>query len=82
MELYYGVYKSQKVTSNLTKIKSVENSLDILSVGTECVKVFGLLKANLEKTSFNNLALVTNNTKHFKKITGLKQTNWAVHPEK
>ena len=97
MELYYGAYKSQEVTSNLAKIKTIENSLDILSVGTECVEVFGSLKANLEKTGSsvddfdliiascaiaNNLVLVTNNTKHFKKITGLKQTNWAVHPEK
>jgi tRNA(fMet)-specific endonuclease VapC len=86
----------QEVTSNLAKIKTIENSLDILSVGTECVEVFGSLKANLEKTGSsvddfgliitscaiaNNLVLVTNNTKHFKKITGLKQTNWAVHPE-
>jgi predicted nucleic acid-binding protein len=50
MELYYGAYKSQEVTSNLAKIKTIENSLDILSVGTECVEVFGSLKANLEKT--------------------------------
>jgi predicted nucleic acid-binding protein len=96
MELYYGAYKSREVTSNIAKIKTMENSLNILLVGTECVEVFGSLKASLEKTGSsvddfdliiascaiaNNLVLVTNNTKLFKKITGLEQTNWAVHPE-
>ena len=97
MELYYGAHKSREVTSNLAKIKTMEHSLDILPVGTECVEVFGLLKAKLEKAGSplddfdliiascaiaNNLVLVTNNTKHFKRITGLKQVNWIVHPEK
>lgn len=35
MELYYGVYKSQKVTSNLAKIKTLENSLEIIPLGQE-----------------------------------------------
>lgn len=97
MELYYGAFKSREKTSNLAKIKTIENSLNILSVGIECAEVFGSLKAKLEKTGSpvddfdlilascaiaNNLVLVTNNTKHFNKIAGLKQTNWAVHPEK
>jgi tRNA(fMet)-specific endonuclease VapC len=97
MELYYGAYKSREVTGNLARIRTMENSLDILSVGTECVEVFGSLKAKLEKTGStlddfdliiascaiaHNLILVTNNTKHFQRITGLKQTNWTVHPEK
>jgi tRNA(fMet)-specific endonuclease VapC len=89
--------KSREVTSNLAKIKTLETSLDILPVGTECVEVFGHLKAKLEKAGSslddfdliiascaiaNNLVLVTNNTKHFKRIAGLKQANWTVHPEK
>ena len=97
MELYYGAHKSREVTSNLAKIKTLETSLDILPVGTECVEVFGRLKAKLEKAGStlddfdliiascaiaNNLILVTNNTKHFKRIAGLKQVNWTVHPEK
>jgi len=43
MELYYGARKSQKVSANLAKIKT----------------------------------LVTNNTKHFQRIDGLKLANWA-----
>jgi predicted nucleic acid-binding protein len=28
------------------------------------------------------LTLVTNNSKHFSRIEGLKITNWSVYPEK
>lgn len=97
MELYYGAHKSREVASNLGKIKTLENSLDILHIGSECAEVFGLLKAKLERTGSplddfdlmiascalaNNLILVTNNTKHFKRIAGLKQVNWTLHPGK
>ena len=29
----------------------------------------------------HNLILVTNNTKHFKRIDALRLTNWTVYPE-
>jgi predicted nucleic acid-binding protein len=96
MELYYGAYKSQKMESNLAKIKTLENSLEIITLGKESVEIFGIYKANLEKAGTplddfdlilascalaHNLVLVTNNVKHFKKIEGLKLTNWTVYPE-
>jgi len=96
MELYYGAYKSQKVTSNLAKIKTLQNSLEIIPLGQEIAEIFGIQKANLEKrgTSLDdfdlilgcsalahNLTLVTNNSKHFKKIEGLKLTNWTEEPK-
>jgi len=96
MELYYGAYKSQQVEKNLARIKVLENTLEILRVGMESVEVFGIYKAKLEKTGTplddfnlilascalaNNLVLVTNNIKHFKRIKGLKLTNWSVYPE-
>ena len=49
MELYYGAYKSQKRDSNLAKIKTLENSLEIITLGKESVEIFGIYKANLEK---------------------------------
>jgi predicted nucleic acid-binding protein len=91
MELYYGAYKSQKIESNLAKIKTIESSLDIVPISQELVEIFGLLKSNLEKTGkplddFDlilastalsyNLILVTNNEKHFQRIDGLKIENW------
>jgi len=92
MELYYGAYKSQKVTGNLAKIKTIEKSLEIIPVGIESVEIFGMLKSKLEKTGSrlddfdliiaacalaHNLTLVTNNEKHFQRIEGLKLTNWT-----
>lgn len=91
MELYYGAYKSQKVTSNLAKIKNLENVMEIISVGEEVAEIFGREKVRLEKEGIplddfdlvlgccalaHNLTLVTNNEKHFKRIEGLQVTNW------
>jgi tRNA(fMet)-specific endonuclease VapC len=92
MELYYGAYKSQKVTSNLAKVRTLESSLEILPVGQEVVEIFGMEKAKLERHGTplddfdlllgccalaHNLTLVTNNVRHFKIIEGLKAVNWA-----
>ncbi len=92
MELYYGTYKSQRTTSNLAKIRTLENSLEILPVGQEIVEIFGMEKAKLERRGTpledfdlvlgccalaHNLTLVTNNVKHFKKMEGLRVVNWA-----
>jgi len=96
MELYYGAYKSQEITGNLAKIKKLENSLEVIPLGNECAEVFGLIKSQLEKAGTplddfdlilascaitHNITLVTNNTKHFKRIKGLKLANWAIYPE-
>jgi tRNA(fMet)-specific endonuclease VapC len=92
MELYYGARKSQKVFVNLAKIKILEQSIETIPVGLESTEIFGLLKAQLEISGnrlddfdliiascamAHNLTLVTNNTKHFKRIDGLKLANWA-----
>ena len=50
MELYYGAYKSQKVTSNLGKIKGIEDAVEIIPLGRESAEVFAMLKTGLEKT--------------------------------
>jgi predicted nucleic acid-binding protein len=92
MELYYGAYKSQKWESNLAKIRALENSIEIISLGKESVEIFGIQKAKLEKSGIplddfdliqaacamtHNFILVTNNIKHFERIEGLKLANWA-----
>jgi len=97
MELYYGAYKSEKFSSNLAKVRTIENTFEIISAGKESAENFGLLKASLEKSGKRlddfdltiascalayNLTLVTNNLKHFSRIEGLKITNWSVYPEK
>ncbi len=92
MELYYGAYKSQKVESNLAKVKKIESSLEIIPVAQAIVEIFGMIKSNLEKNGkpiddfdiilastalSHNMVLVTNNEKHFKRINGLKLENWS-----
>jgi len=96
MELYYGAYKSQKVESNLAKIKTLEKALEIVPLDRESAEIFGIYKSKLEKVGTplddfdlvlascalaNNLTLVTNNIKHFERIEGLKLANWTVYPE-
>lgn len=92
MELYYGAYKSQKVASNLGKIKRIEDAIEVISLGRDSAEIFAMLKAELEKAGTplddfdlilaacalsHDLTLVTNNLKHFKRIQGLKLENWA-----
>ena len=95
MDLYFGAYQSKKITVNLSKVRKIENTFEIISTGIESAEIFGMLKASLKKSGnllddfdliiascamANNLTLVTNNTKHFSRIDGLKLTNWSVHP--
>ena len=83
---------SQKVSINLAKIKILEQSIEAIPIGLESTEIFGLLKAQLEIAGnrlddfdliiascamAHNLTLVTNNTKHFKRIDGLKLANWV-----
>jgi predicted nucleic acid-binding protein len=92
MELYYGAYKSQRVMSNLGKIKSIEDAIEIVPLGRESAEVFAMLKTNLEKSGtplddfdlilaacalVHDFVLVTDNLKHFERIEGLRLANWA-----
>jgi tRNA(fMet)-specific endonuclease VapC len=92
MELYYGAYKSQKVASNIGKIKRIEDAVEIIALGRESAEICAMLKADLEKSGIplddfdlilaacalsHDLVLVTNNVKHFQRIQGLKFENWA-----
>jgi len=96
MELYFGAYKSERVAGNLAKVRTIENVFEIIATGKESAEIFGILKASLEKSGnplddfdlvvassalAHNLILVTNNIKHFRRIEGLKLTNWLVYPE-
>jgi len=96
MELYYGAYKSPHVAGNLAKIQMIEKALEVIPLGSESAQIFGMLKAQMEKKGTrlddfdlaiaasalaHNLILVTNNLKHFKRITGLKLANWALRPD-
>jgi len=97
IELHFGAYKSSQVKANLAIVRKLESSFEVLSIGKESAGTFGMLKASLQKSGTplddfdlailtcalgSNLTLVTNNTKHFSRISGLRITNWAIPPEK
>ncbi|MEK6777636.1 MAG: type II toxin-antitoxin system VapC family toxin [bacterium] len=97
MELYYGAYKSQQITTNLAKIRTLSQSIGVVPMGIESVELFGMIKTQLEKKGTplddfdlaiascamaHNLTLVTSNTKHFQRVDGLKIADWTHAPGK
>ncbi len=95
MELYFGAYKSQAFEANIAKVRTIEQTFEILAADKEIADVFGAIKASLQKSGnplddfdliisatalAHNLILVTNNMGHFGRIEGLKLTNWSVYP--
>lgn len=90
-ELYYGAYKSKRIDHNLSVISRLTNRLNVIESDEAISEEFGSLKAELENTGtiiddadifvaacarIYGMILVTNNTKHFKRIKGLKLDNW------
>ncbi|MBM4333355.1 MAG: type II toxin-antitoxin system VapC family toxin [Deltaproteobacteria bacterium] len=90
-ELYYGAYKSQRVDQNLAIIRRLTERLYVVESDEAISEAFGSLKASLENAGMiiddadiyiaacarvYGLTLVTNNTKHFRRLKGLKLDNW------
>lgn len=90
-ELYYGAYKSQRVEANLAMVRRLTTQLHVVESDETISEMFGELKATLESAGtiiddadlyiaacavVHGLTLVTNNTKHFKRIKGIKLQNW------
>ncbi len=89
-ELFYGAYKIK--SESLAQVYNIFfETFDILPFGSREATIFAQLKANLANEGkivedadlmiasvalTNNLTLVTNNTKHFARIPGLKRANW------
>jgi tRNA(fMet)-specific endonuclease VapC len=93
MELYYGAYKSQRVTANAARVKALGQAIEMAPINAAVAETFGMIKAALESGGHRlddfdmaiaatalsyNLILVTNNTDHFSRIDGLRLENWTV----
>jgi tRNA(fMet)-specific endonuclease VapC len=91
-ELVYGARKSQLPQRNLATTRRIAELFPILDITPSAMDTFGELKALLEMKGnkidemdlliastalCHNLILVTNNTRHFGKIEGLKLENWS-----
>ena len=92
-ELIYGAKKSGYVEKNLAKVYRVSEIFPVIDITPSIMETFGELKASLEKTGNSiddmdlliastaltrNMVLVTNNEKHFKRISGLEIENWML----
>jgi tRNA(fMet)-specific endonuclease VapC len=91
-ELIYGAEKSERRSQILKNIEEVIGLMAVLPVPKEAGAIYGALRADLERRGEvigNNdfwiaahakaadLILVTNNTREFNRIPGLKIENWA-----
>ena len=90
-ELTYGANRSQQRDDNLARLEVLLSALVILPFDEPAGWRFGTLKAELESKGEpmdnldlqiasiaieTNSLLLTNNTKHFKRINGLRLMNW------
>jgi tRNA(fMet)-specific endonuclease VapC len=91
-ELFYGAYKSQRKKENIANVKMLIQKIECVETNPDICNIYGKLKAVLEKegkiiddadlfiaaTALDkNMVLVTNNTKHFNRINGLRLENWS-----
>ncbi|MBI2499308.1 PIN domain-containing protein [Candidatus Woesearchaeota archaeon] len=89
-ELFYGIYQSSKKEKNTQKLADFLSNIAVLNIGISSCKLFGKLKSELKNKGelidnfdlfiasiciTNNLILITNNDKHFRKITNLRILN-------
>lgn len=90
-ELYFGAYNSQKITENLARAEKFIQNIEVIFLDNNAVKKFGELKAELRKIGqpiadfdlliasvaiTKNYILVTNNTRHYSRLSGIKLENW------
>jgi len=91
-ELLYGAYNSTRVESNLQIIIPFLENFEILEFDKSASEIFAKEKARLKKSGIliadmdlmiasitiaNNVALVTNNFKHFERVKNLKLVRWV-----
>lgn len=91
-ELVHGVEKSQAVEKNRLALALLLANIEILNFDATAAESYGKIRADLEKQGTPigpldmmiaghakslNYTIVTNNTKEFNRIKGLKLENWA-----
>ncbi len=91
-ELEYGVAKSVHQEENQQRLEAFLAPFDLLSY-TKAVRTYGAIRADLEQRGkvigpldmliaaqamTEELTLVTNNEREFKRIPGLRIENWAI----
>jgi tRNA(fMet)-specific endonuclease VapC len=92
-ELIFGARRSQRVHENLAKVYRLKELLPVIDLTPAIMECFGELKAELQQQGRSvadldlmigataltlGYCIITNNTRHFSLIPGLKTENWAV----
>ena len=92
MELVYGAEKSQRVEKNLAVIEGFIARLEVLQYDNDAAIHTGQIRAELAKKgkpigSYDvmvagharslGLTVVTNNTKEFKRVAGIRLVDWV-----
>ncbi|MBN3879368.1 MULTISPECIES: type II toxin-antitoxin system VapC family toxin [unclassified Nostoc] len=90
-ELYFGAYNSQRVVENLTRAEEFIQNLPVLPLTDPALRKYGELKAELRRIGqtiaefdlliasvavAENYTLVTNNIRHYSRISNLQLENW------
>jgi tRNA(fMet)-specific endonuclease VapC len=91
-ELYFGVHNSDRIEENKLLIDELIERLSIIAFDEKAAEYFGEIKAILKSqgkiicdsdlfiaatAAANDLVLVTNNERHFKRIENLYVENWV-----
>ena len=91
-ELKYGVQKSKQSSRNARALEKFLIPLSISEFDYKAANAYGKVRAELESQGTPigpldtliaahalslNLTLITNNTREFSRVSGLKVTNWA-----
>ena len=92
-ELYFGAYNSQRVVENLNRAEDFIQNLPVVPLTDPVLKKYGELKAELRRIGqtiaefdlliasvavAENYTLVTNNTRHYSRISNLQLENWIL----
>ncbi|WPD24758.1 MAG: type II toxin-antitoxin system VapC family toxin [Candidatus Electrothrix scaldis] len=92
-ELEYGVAKSIRLEENQQHLEAFLAPFELLPYTAETVRTYGAIRADLEKRGevispldmliaaqalTEELTLVTNNEREFRRIPGLQIENWAL----
>ena len=91
-ELYFGVYKSQKISYNLETIRLLLRDFIVLPFDEEDSRQAGKVWAELRKSGIpigpydvliagqaraRDLILISNNVREFERVTGLQLEDWT-----
>ena len=92
LELVYGAWKSERSQQNLRVIQELRRLIPVLPLDATVAESYGPISTNLERWgkvigSYDlmiaahavslDLILVTNNTREFQRVKGLRIENWA-----